>query len=71
MTLSYNSVGLMVHGALFLPNQQAPEIAIQCESGLVCEEYRSSLLSGPGNVFSCPKERDTSPVDGSGRHTHN
>lgn len=29
-------------------------MVLLCESGIVCEEYRSPLLSGPENGFSCP-----------------
>lgn len=35
-------------GVLFPSDQQTSWIALYCESRLVCEEYRSALLSGPG-----------------------
>ncbi|GFU60765.1 hypothetical protein TNCV_627101 [Trichonephila clavipes] len=45
----------MISGALFPPDEQKSAIALQCKSGLVCEEYRSPSMSGPGNVFSCAR----------------
>ncbi|GBM52781.1 hypothetical protein AVEN_34195-1 [Araneus ventricosus] len=42
---------------------------LSSESGLVCEEYRSPLLSGPGNVFSCPTYTGPSLSSVAGEHT--
>lgn len=47
-----NSVGLVVSGALLPPDLQTPWIALQRESGFICDKYRNVFLSGLGNVFS-------------------
>lgn len=46
----FDSVELMVSGALFLPDQQTPLIDLQCEYGFACEVYKSLLLFRPGCV---------------------
>ena len=49
ITVSFNSVELMVSGVLFPPDEQTPFIALQSESGFIREKYRNSLLFGAGS----------------------
>ncbi|GBO33743.1 hypothetical protein AVEN_156139-1 [Araneus ventricosus] len=60
ITLSFNNVRLMVLGALFSPYQHTTRVPLQSKSGLICEEYRELLLSGPGDVLSSQNLMGTS-----------
>lgn len=43
-----NNVTLVVADTLLPPDHHMTSITLQIKLGLVCEEYRNPLLSGPG-----------------------